>query len=321
MASNGKLNRVALVRLDALGDTLLTTPAIQILQQEVPDCEILALTHPIGTQALQHLVQVQEVRPEVPWRELARLLREYRPDAVLCCSEKRRAALATWASGAPMRVGFDPGMTQPLKSLAGRLFFHRTVPFANDRHRQLGMHETQRYVRLVELLLGRSGFDVPAMVLAGAIPEARVPAPVGVQLVHKWCRFGYTVQHFRQWVQALGEVVGLAAPEDEDWARRHFPDVPLLVSPNLREYAGWLKQLQAFVTIDTGSAHVAAAAQVPVVDVFHNPYHEHILERWRPWRCPNRVFVLPPFSPDAVTEVGSGIRRLVDELRAEQATV
>ena len=298
------MKRVALVRLDALGDTLLTTPAVQMLQRELPGAELLVMTHPVGTAVMRGLCRTCEVTSEQSWKQLAALLREFAPDAVLCCSEKRRAALATWASGAPTRVGFDPGWSQPLKSLATRLFFTRTVPWCNNPERVADCHEAERYGRLVERLLGREGLEVPPLHLEVGTSASPVPHRVGVQLTAKWCRFGYTVQHLRRWLEALQvPLVGFAAPSEAEWARRHFSALPLLVSADLQEYAGWLQQLQAFVTIDTGAAHVAAARGVPTVDVFPALHQEHCVTRWRPWRTPHQIVILPPFSGAAVEHV------------------
>lgn len=288
------LKRVAVVRLDALGDTLLSTPALALLRQHCPQAEILALASAAGAAVLRPLCEVQVVSGEQSWKELGRLLRDFRPEGVLCFSEKRRAALATWASHAPLRVGFDPGWSQPLKALGARLFFQRTLPFANDLEVDPGLHECERYARLVELLLDRSGLEVPSLQLQPQdhhYERARAVEPaLGVQLTPKWCRFGVTVQHLRQWLESLPRPqLGLVGPAEEEWARQHFPDLPLYCSHDLFEYAAVLERLPVLVTIDTGAAHVAAARGVPVVDVFPSLHWEHCTRRWSPWRCPHRL--------------------------------
>ena len=307
------LKRLALVRLDALGDTLLTTPAVAMLRQYAPDCELLALTHPAGTAVLRPLCAVKEVTPRASWRELGAHLRSFQPDAVICCSEKRRAALASWASAAPLRVGFNPGWAQPLKALASSWFFQRMTPANAD------LHETERYARLVELVLDRSGLEVPPIQLQ-PLPEHYRAAhcwagPLGVQLTPKWCRFGYTVQHLRQWLEQLPQPwLGLTGPAEEEWARRHFPDTQLYCSGDLFEYAAVLEGLRVLVTIDTGAAHVAAARGVATVDVFPEQNHQHCVPRWRPWRCRHEIVLQPAFSSTSVERIGAELRGAVDRL-------
>ncbi len=298
-----------MIRLDALGDTLLTTPAVAMLCQHLPEAELLVLTHPVGSAVMRPLCQVEEVTPEHSWRELGQKLREFGAEAVLCCCEKRRAALATWASGARLRIGFEPSWNQPLKKLASQFFFTASMPGR-------GMHETERYAQLVEKLLDRTHLEVPPIRLE-PLPEhyqaaARWKASIGIQLTPKWCRFGYTVQHLRQWVTALPEKpLGLAGPGEEEWARRHFPELRLYSSRDLLEYAAVLEGLRVFVTIDTGAAHVAAARGVPTVDVFPEENSDFCVPRWRPWRCPHEIVLQPPGAAHSIgVALGEAVGRL-----------
>lgn len=308
------MKRIAIVRLDALGDTLLTTPAVAMLRQQLPECEVLAVTHPAGSAVMRPLCEVLEVQPTTSWRELGQQLRHWRPEAVLCCSEKRRAVLASWASGSPLRIGFNPGWKQPLKALTSGYFFQR-MALANPPD----LHETERYARLVELALQRDGLEVPGLQLEPQAHHYEASAawktPLGLQLTPKWCRYGYTVQHLRRWLDALpGPVLGLTGPAEADWARRHFPELRLYCSTDLFEYAAVLEGLNVLVTVDTGAAHVAAARGVPTVDVFPEENHAHCVPRWRPWRCPHEVVVLPPFSAEAVEQVSEALRGATERL-------
>lgn len=303
------LKRIALVRLDALGDTLLTTPALAMLRQHLPQAEILALTHSAGSAVMRPLCQVEEVSAEHSWRDLGRRLREFGADAVLCCCEKRRAALATWASGAALRLGFEPAWSQPLKRLASQVFFTASV---SGR----GLHETERYAQQVEKLLGLSPLEVPPIQLQPLEKHYQAAsawkAALGVQLTPKWCRYGYTVQHLRKWVAALPEQpLGLVGPAEQEWARVHFPDLRLYCSRDLFEYAAVLEGLRVFVTIDTGAAHVAAARGVATVDVFPAENSDFCVARWRPWKCPHEIVLQPPDSADAVAAaLGEAVGRL-----------
>lgn len=305
------LKRLALIRLDALGDTLLTTPALAMLRQQLPDAEILALTHRAGAEVMKPLCSVQEVSPQESWQSLAERLRTFGAEGVLCCTEKRRGALACWASQARLRVGFAPSWQQPLKKLASQVFFNRQVTGS-------GVHETERYAQLVEALLQRPGLEVPAIQLQPQ-PEhyqaaAAWKADLGFQLTPKWCRFGYTVEHLREWVARLKSPLGLVGPAEEEWARAHFPELRLYCSRDLLEYAAVLENLRVFVTVDTGAAHVAAARKVPTVDVFPAENSDFCVPRWRPWKCPHEVVLQPEFSAQAAEQVGLQLGEAVDRL-------
>lgn len=302
---------MALIRLDALGDTLLTTPAVAMLRQQLPEAEILALTHRAGAEVMRPLCSVAEVAPEENWRSLAARLRDFGAQAVLCCTEKRRGALACWASGAAIRVGFSPGWNQPLKKLASQVFFDRQVA-------GLGVHETERYAQLVEALLQTPGLPVPPIQLQPQAQHyaaaAAWKAELGVQLTPKWCRFGYTAEHLRQWIGRLPTALGLVGPAEEQWARAHFPEIQLYCSRDLLEYAAVLENLRVLVTVDTGAAHVAAARGVPTVDVFPAENSDFCVARWRPWRCPHEIVLQPAFSSQAVEQLGSRLGEAVRRL-------
>lgn len=312
------LKRIALVRLDALGDSLLTTPALCLLRQQLPECRLLGVTHPIGTPIFQPLCdEVHEVTPTTPWQDIGRRLQEFGSQAVLCFSEKRRAALASWSSRAPLRIGFDPGRSQPLKWLANRLFFQRTFAFSHQPQRDPGLHEVERYVELVRLLLPQLSTDIPPLQLQPEASHYRAVAAyaegpkLGVQLTPKWCRFGVEVEHLRDWLGQLEQPwLAIAGPAEAGWARTHFPEVPLYTSGDLLEYAALLEQLKVLLTIDTGAAHVAAARQVPVVDVFPEKHHQHCVRRWAPWRCPHRIVLIR--SP--LCNIGAELRGAVASL-------
>lgn len=315
------LERIGVIRLDALGDTLLTTPALQLLREHRPQARVLALTHPVGQSLLSPLCEVQAVSPRASWREMGRILKDFGAQAVLCFSEKRRAAMACWASGAPLRIGFDPGLSQPLKTLASRVFFTHTQAFVNDPRQDPGLHEVERYCKLVELLLDSQEFEIPPLQLQPqphhyeAVRAYREQGLLGLQLTPKWCRFGYTVGHLRQWMECLQPpILGLAGPAEEQWARQHFPDIPLYCSHDLFEYAALLEQLRGLVTIDTGAAHVAAARQVATIDVFPERHHQHCVRRWRPWHSPHRIVLQPSLNRESVEEIGRQLRGAGAEL-------
>ena len=108
--------RILLVRPRLIGDVILTTPAIRALRRRFPDAELVylveALAAPVVT-ANPHLTDVVVVEHSRGWNRLrddmrvARALRARRIDVAIDFHGGPRSAWFTWASGAPVRVGYD----------------------------------------------------------------------------------------------------------------------------------------------------------------------------------------------------------------------
>ena len=269
-----------MLRFDALGDTLLSTPAIRRLAESC-----------------------SEVKPSATSAEIADLLRQRKPDAVFCFSEKRRSLQAAWRSRCERRVGFFPGLSQPLKALYARTTLTHRWTFPNDPSVDPGVHEVDRYGHLLEQVgvdasnLGPLFFpSVDTEPARSWLSQHGIERPLGLQLSPKWLQDGWPCQWLRELSKRLpGPVIGLFGPAEADWALASFQDLPMKLAPvgSLNDYAGLLSQCRQLVTIDTGAAHLAAALSIPVVDVFPERNHPHCVRRWRPWQVAHEVVLKP----------------------------
>jgi ADP-heptose:LPS heptosyltransferase len=315
--------RVCVLRLDALGDTLLSTPAIRNLVDAGHDVRVF--TSAAGTVVLTGLARAVEVSgPE----DLAERVRETHPDVVIGFSEKRRSLLAARSSGAGIRVGFDPGWVQPMKTLAARLVFTHRFRSTNDPRRDSGLHEVERYCRLLGTL--DSTLDSPGPLYFPRVDHLSqrqwlvdrelTQSPVALQLTPKWMQDGWSVAWLRDLCQRLpGPVVALFGPAEADWVRQNFEGLGLALAPvgTVLEYGALLGLCRGLVTVDTGAAHVAAALGVPVVDVFPERNAAHCVGRWRPWQVEHRVVIKPEHTVGREVELTRAIQLAVHELFEE----
>ena len=176
------LRRVLAVRLDNLGDVLMTTPALAAVRQSLPDAHITLLASPAGAAAAPHLPMLDAVWPcSVPWlkaavgdapanagRDAARTpdhdlgraeaglvdrLAEGRFDAALiftvCTQSALPAALLCRMAGIPVRVAHC--RENPYGLLTHWLpDTDQVVPgLPLDEQRRLARHEVQRQLALV----------------------------------------------------------------------------------------------------------------------------------------------------------------------------
>ena len=129
------MKKILLLRLDGLGDTLLTLPLIDGLKNRWPDCEITFLASPRGAAVFEadpriSRLWVQELSALSRTEKIAlgRQIRTATFDHVFCLNEKFWPSVWTYMSNATVRVGFDPGWRQPPKTLLRRLTLTHRLP-------------------------------------------------------------------------------------------------------------------------------------------------------------------------------------------------
>lgn len=283
----------AVIRGDALGDSLLSLPAVEALARAWPDTRLLVQASPLGAPVFEHCAEV------VPDLRLAR------PDVVLVFTEKRKGFMAALKTGARTRVGFDPGLTQPLKAAWLRVALTHRVPWPNDLAQDPGLHEVERYFLLLEAL----GIPTPA-----EKPPIRLPLreghrrkaeeatkgerPVALQLMPRWSQSGWPDEALvREVWRLLPEPkIALCAPTDAGLAAGYEH---VFSSPDLKEYAAVLERCRALVTPDGGAVHVAASVGTPVVALFPERHAAHCVRRWRPWAVEHRVVLRGEYLPES----------------------
>jgi ADP-heptose:LPS heptosyltransferase len=119
--------KILLVRLRLIGDVVLTTPLLRALKRTYPDAQLTYLVEPAaapvvrGNPNLASVVLVPKRRGLARVRDdmsMARRLRRERFDVAIDLHGGPRAAWFTWASGAPMRIGY---------AIAGRAWMYTHV--------------------------------------------------------------------------------------------------------------------------------------------------------------------------------------------------
>ena len=305
--------RILCVRLDTLGDVLMTTPAIRGLRQSLPDSHVTLWTSPAGAEAGRLVPEIDAVRVyEPPWMkatparsdaayEFQELdwLRSHNFDAAVIFTVYSQnplpAAFLCYLAGIPRRLAHcRENPYQLLTDWAPELEPHT-----------IQRHEVQRQLDLVEAigcrtsdtrlsmavarqprrqvmeLLEQNGIDLdrPCMVVhPGASAASRRYPPVAYaevvrRLVH---------EHGLQVIFTGGTH---EQPLVDDIRQAAGVSVPSLVGQlSLAELAALLQSVDLLLSNNTGPVHVAAAVGTPVVDLYAltNPQHT-------PWQVPHRV--------------------------------
>jgi lipopolysaccharide heptosyltransferase II len=304
--------RILCVRLDNMGDVLMTTPAMRALKQSGGDRHLTLLTSSSAAKLAPFLNMVDDVWAyDAPWvkhpvvstpePDLAMIerLREARFDAAAIFTVYSQsplpAALMCRLAGIPLRLAHC--RENPYELLTDRIA--ETEPHSGTRHevvRQLALVQSVGAMTSDE----RLGFEVRRQdrrAVAELLAAARRHHSVGRWLV---IHPGATASSRRWPAERFGEAgaqlacdfdgVAVTGSHDEQalvaavCARIGRKAVPLAGALSLGKLAALIERADLLVANNTGPVHIAAALGTPVVDLYAltNPQH-------RPWQVPNRV--------------------------------
>ena len=304
--------RVLCVRLDTLGDVLMTTPAIRALKESLPGSEITLLTSPRGAEAARFIPEIDAVEVyEAPWMKASPAQPNSQYDLAMLDRLRGRfdaAVIFTVFSQNPLPAA----MACYLADIPLRLAHCRENPYHLLTHwvkefepEQMVRHEARRQLDLVASIGcytqdERLSFKVPEADRACAAEKLR---QAGIDLSRPWIVVhpGVTAPSRQYAPEGYAEAARRLVQEDamqivftgseperglvqqiQDWMQA--PSVSLAGELTLGELGGVLEQAPLLLANNTGPVHIAAALGTPVVDLYAltNPQHT-------PWRVANRV--------------------------------
>ena len=302
------IEKILLARLRLIGDVVFTTPLIRALRRRFPDAHLTYLVEPPAVPVLRgnpHLNELIVVPRQTGVARIlgdlamARALRRARFDVAIDFHGGPRSAFLTWASGAPMRIGY---------TIAGRSWMYthvvdRSADLA-PRHsvlnqcdllKPLGIETCDPAVdayemaedrdaaagvdaRLRELGITRD-HDVVVMHVSAGNPFRRWPAEsftrVAAALV-KGASNRRVILVSGPSEQAAAAAIAAAARSAAGAAG------PRIVAGeyDLAELRALVARAAVYIGGDSGPLHVAATTRTPIVELLGPT----LAERSRPWR-------------------------------------
>ncbi|MBQ7528435.1 glycosyltransferase family 9 protein [bacterium] len=330
LAPNSPLLRaktLIFVRLDGLGDSLLATPCIAHLKEQCPHLKVVVVASPLGAPVFRDLAEVVIVDPkseDCP-QEIYQTIIENKADIVISFTEKRYVFQAMKRANSTFRVGFTPGIGQPLKSLELLWELNHRVDG------RVNCHEVERFFLLLEELGLKRPSVIPQLTFHPNSKEVREAREkflqitndtekkiCAIQLMPRWHidlsnnandKTSEQLQNNLQVVSYLYKKlrekdimpVFTCAPNDRMWAERFLStleEAKLFVSDNIGLFVAFLQNCHLFVTPDGGSAHLCACAKTPQIVIFSRDFSksesiEYRSTRWHPWGSPYKIVADP----------------------------
>ncbi len=275
--------RILIIRLSAIGDSILNIPILCALRRHFPAATIGWVSESAAAQLLRQHTYLDEhfeltkatTKSLRKYIEFGRRLRNWKPDVVIDAQGLTKSSLLGWLSGAPQRIGFT---TSEFEGRELSTWFNNLLVTPKSKHvvqrglellRPLGVAETQieyvmptnsecdAHVRSFLSQLGLNGSFAVINVGAGW-PSKLWPA----------ARYAAVARHLLD-IHHLRTVIVWSGPSEFEIAK----EVALLskqaacLAPttSLIELASLIKLSSVFVGSDTGPMHLSVALGTPTV--------------------------------------------------------
>lgn len=291
-ALDSPIRKILVVRLDTIGDVLLSEPAIAALRQRFPHARIGLVVNERGREVLSGNPNIDSfMLYDAPWHaawrgqrvdrkraffELWRVIRQLRREHYDLAFELRgdfRDIVFTAATGARIKVGSG--------WRGGGFLLDYDLPFDEEEHR------VDFALRMVAATGAKAEPTAPKIYITDAeraSASQKLPNDVCLIAFHLGAGFPskcLPIEKFAQVANGLGDqtkgverqIVVIGGPEDrslvEDFKRRtHREPLDLVGKLSIRETAGVLEHCQLFIGNDSGPMHLAAAVGTPTVAFF-----------------------------------------------------
>jgi lipopolysaccharide heptosyltransferase II len=308
-----RAERVLAVRLDSMGDVLMTTPAIRAVKESRPTRNVTMLTSTAGADIARLVPEIDDVIVyDAPWmkatarregadadRAMIELLRRERFDAAIVFTVYSQsplpAATLCYLADIPLRLA-------QCRERAYQLLTDGVPEFEPERGTR---HEVRRQLDLVASVGHRTNDErLSARIGPGAVARVRTLLDFrGVDIDRPWAVLhpGATAPARRYPANSFAEAASrlsidhgwtialIGGPGDEALVSEvrdltRAPTVSLGTSLDVEELGALLSLAPVLIANNSGPVHLAAAVGTSVVDLYAltNPQHA-------PWGVPNRV--------------------------------
>ncbi|MGE5249349.1 MAG: lipopolysaccharide heptosyltransferase II [Bacteroidota bacterium] len=302
------------IRLDSLGDVLMTTPALRALKEAIPERRITLLASEAGAQVAPLLPEVDDVIAyDAPWVKSAppgaessaefglieRLRAGGFDGAVIFTVFSQNplpAAMLAYLAGIPLRLAYS--RENPYQLLTD------WIPETDHIGQPTIRHEVRRQLDLVAAAGHRTTDERLSLdVSPESVGEVLVTLQeTGLNISKPWLVMHpgataasrrYPAEHYAEAARELqqhgfqilftgsGGEVGMI---EQIRKRMQAESFSLAGRLDLREVCALIFLAPLLISNNTGPAHIAAAVQTPVVDLYAltNPQHT-------PWKVPHRT--------------------------------
>lgn len=308
---NKDYQNILIIALRKIGDTIIATSGAYLLRQAYPTAKITMLVRPLTQTVVENNPVVDEVMVynythQSSFQEMRGISREIRQkefDLCIVLDNKPRSAMLAWMAGIPKRVGFEK---IEFRNVYLKLFYTDIIKIDYDAsstqqvknheifiNRFTGRMDTAKMVMSEPMQSGKE--KVENLIAKGERPSAKKIA----LCVRSGCktkdwpleRFAAVIDAVAQARDATFYVIGSKADIPYAKELQTMTGVQLNVvcgETSLAELAYFIGKMDLFLSVDTGSAHIAATTDTPLVVL----YGSTSPDKWGPY-TKNIINIIP----------------------------
>lgn len=298
---NLQYKNILILNLRKIGDTIMATSSAYLLKKAYPEAKITMLVKPLTKSIVENNPVIDEVMiynysHKAKWSEIKKLSNQIKSknfDVAIIIDNKPRSALLSYLAGIPKRIGFE-------KITARNIYlkFLYTDIYKID-YDFLSTQQVKNHEIFINRITKKQ--DKAKMVMPDITNESKElvnnifkPLPKERLNIALCIRSGvkfkdWTNENFIKVITALANeyklnfyVVG--SPNDYNYVEEFIKQSNLPIKnfcgkTNLPELGYLLKKSDMLLSVDTGTAHIAAAENIDTVVIFAGTSHKH----WAPY--------------------------------------
>lgn len=287
--------KILIVLLGSIGDVVRGLSLAMRLKRSVPTCHVTWAVEPksadvlVGHPAVDQVIRFERQEGFSAYRRFLSVLRAEHFDVVLDLQRHFKSGFTSFATRAPVRIGFHPKNAKELNWI----FQNDWIEFVPDTVQKLdhyqrfgdrlglpavsplefGLEGDNSVWRGAETIFAEQCTKQGLRDLPG--PEKRVALIVG----SSWQSKLWPAERYIELVQLLWKELGMmtivvGGPSDKRIAaqiKKNVSDIPvcdLTGATSLRELAVVFQRVQIAIGSDSGPMHIAAAVGCPVISIW-----------------------------------------------------
>lgn len=303
-------SNILILNLRKIGDTIMATSSAYLLKKAYPNAKITMLVKPLTKSIVENNPVIDEVllydySHKAKWKDIkhaANMLKSKNFDLAIIIDNKPRSAILSYLAKIPKRVGFEK---ITLRNIYLKLFY---TDIYNINYDFMNTQQVKNHEIFINRFTGRH--DTAKMIMPNIDNQSKefVNNLLNVfsknKIIIALClRSGinfkdWPSENFLSVIKNLDNkyhpnfcIVG--SKNDYDYAQKFIQKSNLSIKnfcgkTTLPQLGYLLKQCNLLLSVDTGTAHIAAAEAINTVVVFAGTSHKH----WAPYG--NNVQVIYP---------------------------
>jgi heptosyltransferase I len=282
-----------LIRMDKIGDLILTLPVDQIFDSGDETVWFITQGLEFFPQNASPKRQFVSFKKEFSWSEFRRMrseIKKIKPDRAVVFHAPWWVALALWSTCVPLRVGVR-------SKWHSFLFFNKSLRQKRSRAEK---HEAHYSLELVKSALNQDSSNpsdfknLTPLNLSSGLPTAELNrwdlSEKSYVVVHPGMAgsaLNWPVSKYIEFIRDFSKncpVVVTSGPNDQKYVdpiKRELPHIKILEGLSLKELMLVLEKSKGVLAPSTGVLHLAASAGVPALGIY-SPVGVERAVRWGP---------------------------------------